>query len=317
MRVSIRQVFAGGVARRRYASIAALCTALLLADAVAEPGQRLPAYLIELPDSVADVYVADTGASTFLRYSNDGGTLTLAGEGYMSIGENGTGKERAWDRRTPLGIYFVVDRLDTTRMDEKYGIAAFPLDYPNAWDRRNRRTGDGIWVHGVKPGPEQRPYLDTDGCIALPNEDLALLLMRLVPLTTPVIVTREQAYAEPGEVEALRAGLRNALTAWIDSAAAGNLHGYLSMYADDFRYRGMDVADWAALKYRGFAERGAVDIEIDDLTLLGDPEYENLYLSRFRQTTIAKNGKTRELVKRLYWRREADGSFRIVAEDNG
>jgi murein L,D-transpeptidase YafK len=284
--------------------------------ALAESGSRLPAYIIELPDSVADVYVANTGASTFLRYTNDSGTIRLAGEGYMSIGENGVGKERAWDRRTPLGIYFVVDQLDTTRMHEKYGIAAFPLDYPNELDRQNRRTGDGIWVHGVQPGPDQRPAFDTDGCIALPNEDLGFLLDKLVPLTTPVIVTREEAYAEPEEIESRRAALNQAVAAWRGSIEAGDFHTYLSLYADDFSYRGMDTNDWAALKLRVFGESGAVDIELEELTLLGDPEDEDLYLSRFRQTTIA-GGEALTLMKRLYWRRQADGSLRIVAEDNG
>lgn len=283
---------------------------------LSNPGGQLPAYIIELPASVADVYVADTGASRFYRYANANGALTLASEGYMSIGQNGAGKQRAWDRRTPLGIYFVVDQLDTTRMHEKYGIAAFPLDYPNAWDRNNQRTGDGIWVHGVTPGPEQRPAFDTDGCIALPNEDLMVLLERLVPLTTPVIVTRDQALAEPAEIEALRAGLRGALGAWRDSIASGNLYQYLSMYAEEFSYRGMQRADWEALRYRTFSERGAVDMQLNEVALLGDPEDETLFLSRFQQTTT-EDGEARQLTKRLYWRRQADGSFRIVAEDNG
>ncbi|MEO1201253.1 MAG: L,D-transpeptidase family protein [Pseudomonadota bacterium] len=290
-------------------------TAFLACSALAEPVDRLPAYIIELPDSVADVYVADTGASTFLRYANDRGGLRLVGESYMSIGQNGVGKQRAWDRRTPLGIYFVVDQLDTTRMHEKYGIAAFPLDYPNEWDRQNRRGGDGIWVHGVEPGPDQRPAFDTDGCIALPNEDLDFLLEKFIPLTTPVIVTREETYADPDEIEALRKALRRAIATWQGSIEAGDLHAYLSLYADDFSYRGMARNDWAALKLRAFAG-GTAELELEDLTLLGDPEDEDLYLSRFRQTTTVE-GETRELMKRLYWRRQPDGSFRIVAEDNG
>jgi len=50
--------------------------------------------------------------------------------------------------------------------------------------------------------------------------------------------------------------------------------------------------------------------------VLADPEDENLILSRFRQT-IVRGEQRVTTMKRLYWRRDADGRFRIVAEDNG
>jgi len=279
------------------------------------PG-RVPAYVLELPDTVADVFVADTGRATLYRYTHTSGTVSLVGDGYMSIGQNGAGKERAWDRRTPIGVYFVVDQLDTTRMPDKYGATAFPLDYPNEWDRRNGRSGDGIWVHGVPPGDERRPALDTDGCIALPNEDLGRLEDRFVPLSTPVIIARDVSYIDPDEAAALRRELREALDRWVGSVASADLHAYLSLYAETFSYRGMSAADWAALKLRTFSERGPVRIEVDELFLLGDPQVDDLYLSRFRQT-IVEDGRTRRSFKRLYWRRAPDSTFRIVAEDNG
>ena len=112
-------------------------------------GERLPAWLIEVPDTVTDILVADTGSATMHRFARAGGDIVEIDQRYMSIGQNGAGKERAWDRRTPLGVYFITERLDTSKMHDKYGIAAFPLDYPNAWDRYNERTGYGIWLHGV------------------------------------------------------------------------------------------------------------------------------------------------------------------------
>ena len=295
---------------------AALAVAFSLFAASATADEELPAWIIELPATVEDVFVADTSRSVFLRYANEDGSLKLVSEGYMSIGQKGAGKERAWDRRTPLGVYFVVDELDTTRMPEKYGIAAFPLDYPNEWDRLNQRTGDGIWVHGVQQGPDRRPAYDTDGCIALPNEDLDVLRDRLRPELTPVIVTREMAFRNAQESGALRAALKESLETWIASLSSGDLHGYLSLYAEEFRYRGISAADWAALRFRNFEDRSPIDIEIDEVFLLGDPEVDDLFVSRFRQT-IVEGGETRRVVKRLYWKLSPEGDFRIVAEDNG
>ena len=58
------------------------------------------------------------------------------------------------------------------------------------------------------------------------------------------------------------------------------------------------------------------DYSIGDIFLLADPEEQDLYLARFRQEIVGTEGRI-ATIKRLYWRREADGTFRIVAEDNG
>lgn len=275
-----------------------------------------PAYVIELPEGVRDVFVADAGNATLYHFEHDEDRLTAGAETYMSVGQRGVGKERAWDRRTPLGIYFVVDQLDTSRLHEKYGVTAFPLDYPNEWDRLNERTGDGIWVHGVLPGEERRPPFDTDGCLALPNEDLAELEPRFLPLTTPVIVTREMQWVSEESRQTLRAELRESVDRWVSSLANADLHAYLSLYASDFAYRGMSTSEWAALRLSSFERVGPKDVSIEELILLADPEVEGLYLSRFLQTSADENGPVVRM-KRLYWRRADDGELRIVAEDNG
>ncbi len=69
------------------------------------------------------------------RFGRTASGIVKIDQRYMSIGENGVGKKRAWDRKTPLGIYFITEQLDTSNLDDKYGVAAYPLDYPNAWDR--------------------------------------------------------------------------------------------------------------------------------------------------------------------------------------
>ena len=165
-------------------------------------------------------------------------------------------------------------------------------------------------------GDGRRPALDTDGCIALPNRDLKAQAPSFEPLVTPVIVTRDMAWRDPAQVETLRLELRAALASWTKSLEDADLHAYLSLYAEDFSYRGLGIADWAALRLRTMAEQGRVSIDIEDVVLLADPEHNGLYLSRFRQLTSDARG-TRETTKRLYWRRDDAGDWRIVAEDNG
>lgn len=289
---------------------------LLLISANAGADEQLPAYVLELPASVGDVFIADTGDATLYRYQRDTDGVMLAETSYMSIGQNGIGKQKARDRKTPLGIYFVVDQIETRRLHQKYGIIAFPLDFPNVWDRRLERTGGGIWIHGVLAGGGQRPPLDTDGCLALPNENLRVLEKRFTPLITPVIVTREMHWQRSADRDALRDELKKSVTVWADALASSDAYAYLSMYARDFRYRGLSLDEWASLRVQSLQQRGTAEVAIDDLLLLADPEEEGLYLARFRQSISSKR-RDMTTTKRLYWRRDQNGELKIVAEDNG
>ncbi|MDX1516791.1 MAG: L,D-transpeptidase family protein [Woeseiaceae bacterium] len=298
------------------ARILASFSALLIASSPAAAESRQPAYVVDLPAHVGSVFVADTGDATLLRFETTSDGLVLRDRSYMSIGQHGVGKARAWDRKTPLGIYFVVDQLDTRGLHEKYGVTAFPLDYPSVWDRHQGRSGDGIWVHGVLEGGGKRPPLDTDGCLALPNDALRSLEAHFVPLTTPVIVTREVDWVAAGALATLRDDLDDALQRWRMAIGAADADAYLALYADDFRYRGLGRSEWAAFRRGAIVEQGAVDASIIDRILLADPEEEGLYLARFLLRTRGADGTT-TVLKRLYWRRDGTGSLRIVAEDNG
>jgi len=281
----------------------------------AQQDERVPAYLLEIPESIGTILIAETATSTLHQFLAGENGVTRQGESYMSVGQSGVGKERAWDRKTPLGIYFINEQLDTSKLHEKYGPTAFPLDYPNIWDRRNRRSGDGIWIHGVTPNSGRRPPLDTDGCIALPNDELLALQEALVPLVTPVLIAREIRWSSPEQLEFARAELRRALDTWVSSYASGDLHRHLSMYGDDFAYRGMNREEWAAYRTQSIMRAPAERIELDDVLLLADPEDSALFLTRFHQDIVYED-RTISTVKRLYWRL-TDGKLKIVAEDNG
>ena len=279
--------------------------------------EQVPAYLIRLPAAVKTVFVAETSTAKFHRFDNQHGTTVKhLGDTYMSIGENGEGKQRNGDRRTPLGIYFVTEQLDTSRMHEKYGITAFVLDYPNALDRRLERTGDGIWVHGVDRRGGKRPPLDTDGCLALPNEKLAALEAHFVSNVTPVLVSRRLSWVPEHRIDELRRELDAAVSLWADSQRDGDLHTYLSLYDEDFRHWGMNKSDWIALRSETLGARSVQAVATDDVLLLADPVAEGTYLSRFQWLTVEATSML-AITKRLYWRRDDQGQLRIIAEDSG
>jgi murein L,D-transpeptidase YafK len=292
-----------------------LVFALLGVEASRAEGD-VPAWLIRLPESVSSVFIAEAATSQFHHYEQSNGELELAASYYMSVGKNGWGKERAGDMRSPVGAYLVTEQLDTERMHEKYGITAYVLDYPNAWDLRLSRTGDGIWVHGVDRNGGRRPPRDTDGCIALPNDNLAELSGRFEDGQTPVLIAEAIEYTTTGARLSLARELESAVEAWAQSVADGDLHTYLSYYDDDFERWGMDRGEWASFSVQTLGQRPINAVAISDLLLLGYPGEEGLYLSRFRQT-LTEGETVKESVQRLYWRRDERGALKIVAEDSG
>lgn len=285
-------------------------------QAHAESAQIVPAGLLQIPAGVAHILVADTATATLRSFAANDNGLVQTDARYMSIGRNGIGKERAWDRKTPLGIYFITEELDTTRLHDKYGDKAFALDYPNAWDRYRERTGDGIWLHGVDRNAPDRPPLDTDGCLAIPNADIQEMAGDLEPLVTPVIVMREFAWQSAEKAAAQRQQLAGALARWETSIEQNDFSAYLALYADNFRYRGMNRQDWAEWRGQVFLKRTPVRLEIEDLLLIADPEEPGLYLSRFTQR-VQSVDSTVVTQKRLYWRHDDAGELRIITEDNG
>ena len=295
-----------------------LLLAVLISPGLTEAQElgSVPAYFLLLPASVETALIAETSKSTLHRYTVTQQGTKLDGESYMSVGQNGVSKKRPWDRRTPLGIYFVNEQLDTSKLHDKYGPIAFPLDYPNVWDRLSGRSGDGIWIHGVAAGGDRRPPLDTDGCIALPNDELLAVADLLTPLVTPVIVTRDIKWVSPQKLSLTRLRLQSALDDWAGSYLSGDLHRYLALYEEGFQHRGMNKDEWSAYRLQTIGTAKIQYFYLEDVLLLADPEENGLYLSRFRQT-IADATHTVVTIKRLYWRESADGKLRIVAEDNG
>ncbi len=308
---------------RPFRSIAGLLAGLVATSAVADeemrlladPAEQVPAFLIQVPASVDSVLIANTASSELLRVANQTTSYPVQERRYMSVGTRGVGKQRTGDRKTPLGVYFMTEELDTRRMDPKYGAAAFVLDYPNVWDRVQSRTGHGIWLHGVHPATPVRPPLDTDGCLALPNAELLDLKPNLTLQAMPVIVTRHMQWASPEGIAEVRGELNAAVEAWRTSLAAGDLYAHLAHYHNDFTARGMSKPEWARFRAASLAANPVIDVSIDDLLLLRDPEEPDLYLARFRQTLTSARGEV-SLTKRLYWRRD-DAGLKVVAEDAG
>jgi len=162
-----------------------------------------------------------------------------------------------------------------------------------------------------------RPPLDTDGCIALPNDRLLELEQAFAPNVTPVLIGEEMTWADTEAIAHVREALQSAVTEWAISLEKGDMYAWLELYDETFQHWGMNKAEWSAFSLETVGQRALIDVTVRDLLLLRDPSEEGLYLSRFRLDVTEEEAAKVTSMRRMYWRRSESGAFRIVAEDSG
>ena len=267
-----------------------------------------PAYLIEIPSSIENVFIADIENAKLIQYSVVKNRPTKNQEYYMSVGTNGSGKLSQGDKKTPLGVYFITKKLDVSKLPLKYGAAAYPLDYPNAWDRYNNKTGYGIWLHGTDPDILKRPPRDTDGCLALQNKQLLELSEYLVPMNTPIIVVKTINWKTEDQLNLIRNELHEVLGAWKLSFESSESERFVSFY--DTNVLMSSISEYSIIEDSSVIKKSIV---IMDLTIIGDPLKSDIVLTRFTQK-IRYNDIISAEKKRLYWQKQKDG-WKIIATD--
>lgn len=274
---------------------------------------RVPASLIELSPTQRRVVLVDQSQSRLYVFRNVNGRPVLSADYYVTTGRNGPLKAREGDQRTPVGVYWITGRIGRTALPDFYGVGALPVSYPNEWDERYGRTGFGIWIHGVPSDTYSRPPRASDGCMALPNVDMRSVLASLDPRTTPVVIAEHVRWEQPDVVAERRATLRDAIAAWRRDWQSLDFARYARHYARDFRSNGKDLHAWLAHKRRVDDAKRYVRVRLSDVSMLAYPGEHDLVVVDFDQDYRSSNYAART-PKRQYWRREADGHWRIVYE---
>jgi murein L,D-transpeptidase YafK len=296
----------------RLEDLRAEAVARLRAHREPPPSGSIPRYLLQFDRTQSNAIVVDAGRSRVYVYENTGGTPRLVQDFYTTLGKNGVDKLREGDRKTPLGVYHVTARIPGRKLPDLYGWGAFPINYPNEWDRMAGRTGFGIWLHGVPSDTYVRAPRASDGCVALANADIAELAKRVQVGVTPVIITEQIEWTTPQAWREEREAFMNQLEAWRRDWESLDAGRYLAHYAREFRSDGMDIAAWSAHKRRVNAAKRWVKVSLDKVSLLRSPGQDALMVVTFDQNYRSSNLDQRTR-KRQYWTVE-DGRWRIAHE---
>jgi murein L,D-transpeptidase YafK len=252
----------------------------------------------------------DTSRSRLFVYANDAGKPRYVTDFYISLGKNGVDKQREGDQKTPLGVYTVISAKQ--KLPDFYGPGAFPIDYPNEWDKLQGRKGHGIWLHGTPSETYSRPPWATDGCLVLTNEDFSRLSRFVNVSKTPVVIGQGVEWRDPGRWETERNSFLASFERWRGDWESRDMNRYFAHYSPRFRAESRDAAAWKSQKRKVNAGKSWIKVGVKDVSLFAYPGAGDMMMITFEQDYRSNNLSNRTL-KRQYWVREGR-EWRILRE---
>ena len=261
-----------------------------------------PRSLILLPMGKNAVVVEKSSQQLFL-FSCDSQGVYERLRVPCSTGASPGRKSRSGDRKTPEGVYFLTDAYEDRYLSAVYGKKAFPTDYPNLIDRRRGRNGSAIWLHGTnKP---LRP-MDSNGCVAMNNQDILRLAPYLVPGETPVVLTHMVVYDEPAAIHHEQQALLTLLSQWEQAIESGTDQDYLMRYDLDNLPEFQWWKTWSAMRQRAARQGLCFKVAIDSPGIYREGEvfvifFDMALVLGSRRQALGKRKLFVEKKRNKYW----------------
>lgn len=212
--------------------------------------ELLPAPLLQISETDAFskfVFLVDKEQRKLSVFERNGEKIQKIQEFPADIGKNGGNKTKRDDARTPEGIYFLEKRLSQPEIPfNMYGAIAFTTNYPNLFDRRQNKTGSGIWLHAI---PDTVALTrGSRGCVVVRNEVIKKLADYIKLHETPLLIFDHVNYLTKDEHEKRRLELNTFVENWRQAWEAQDIEKYINFYDKDFKAPGFNLTSWKAHK---------------------------------------------------------------------
>jgi murein L,D-transpeptidase YafK len=275
--------------------------------------ELLPADLLQISSTEAFskyVFLVDKKERKLLVFERNAETIKKIDEIPADIGKNDGNKTKRDDHRTPEGIYFFQTKLESPKIPfSLYGKMAFTTDYPNLFDRRQNKTGSGIWLHSV---PDKVPLTrGSRGCVVIRNDVLEKVSNYIKLRETPIIIYDKVDYITKDEHTKRREIMSNFLEGWRKAWESSDIDKYLSFYHDSFNAPGFkNFAAWKNHKSRLKGRRDFMKITLSQPFML-------IHRDELIVKTLQKyesNEHTDYGIKTIYAHKEGD-QYKIIREE--
>jgi len=278
---------------------------------------RLPRQILKLGKSVDYAVLVEKSTHRLYIYQRQKNKPPkLVQNYYVSTGKKEGNKNVRGDLRTPEGVYFITSWIPQEKLPDKYGVGAFPLNYPNELDRRRGKTGYGIWLHGTESQYYSRPPLDSEGCMVLTNIDFSAMKKEMRPGATPVVIVETVDWLSHEDWFQQRKKILTDLERWRYDWESLDVQRYLSHYSEEFWSKGHNLKSWSKRKRRIARNKSFQKIQLSDISILAYPESstnkKDIVVARFQQDYQSSNYRS-DVSKRLYLERNND-DWKIMYE---
>jgi murein L,D-transpeptidase YafK len=269
-------------------------------DALIDPGEK-EGYILVVFKAIQQLHI----------YRHDGrGRIWLDKILPCSTGMVQGDKLIRGDQKTPEGYYIFRQKLLPSELPDIYGILAYPIDYPNFYDRVIGRGGDGIWTHGIN-----KPLVDFDsrGCIELLNHDIAALEEFIKLYDTPIVVYDEGQYLPISELKQQSTDIHNFVESWRQAWTNKDHSSYAAKYSKDFvNSDGLSYQGWMDRKKRVAQSYQKIEVTLKNLKIF---RHRDTLVVSFDQIYKGDNRFSSVGLKRLYLADSGDGQYEILAEE--
>ncbi len=229
------------------------------------------------------IIVANKALHTLFLLQKDKKNWKTVRSYFMAIGAQQGQKVTAGDRRTPEGLYIIIERKERYQLSSIYGPLAYVLDYPNASDLAAGRTGTGIWIHGTEI--DTVPF-ETKGCLEMNNADLSELSTLLRSgKGTPVLIINDSLQNNPVKfIDTVQISLRRQeyfnslkmidtvfvrfMTEWQDAWESKDIDRYSNCYFQTrFNAQGLNWDGWKEKKIKTFQLYDTINVTCSKLAV--------------------------------------------------
>lgn len=206
----------------------------------------LPAGLLQISEIDAFskyAFVVDKSERKLYVYERNGPFIKKIDEQPADIGKSNGNKTARDDKKTPEGIYFLEQKLAPPAIPfDLYGTLAFTTNYPNLFDRRENKTGSGIWLHSI---PDTVPLnRGSRGCVVVRNNVIQKLDNYVKLKETPILIFDKIDYVNSSEHNRRRQEVNSFIESWRSAWEKSEISKYMDFYDSSFKSPGFNYTTW-------------------------------------------------------------------------